>query len=103
LREPVVYSRDDAVKGDERACGAGDGLLQVGWDGGAFEGVVEFGADLVDGDPDVEQLGLRVAKELRIRTFGCASVAGAENLARAGQAACSYSWRLPPRRSRRRM
>ncbi|GAB3831558.1 SCO6880 family protein [Dactylosporangium cerinum] len=27
----------------------------------------------------------------------------AENLVRAGQAACSYSWRMPPRRSRLRM
>jgi hypothetical protein len=27
----------------------------------------------------------------------------AENVIRAGQAACSYSWRIPPRRSRRRM
>jgi hypothetical protein len=25
-------------------------------------------------------------------------IAGAENLIRAGQAACSYSWRIPPRR-----
>jgi hypothetical protein len=32
-----------------------------------------------------------------------ASAALAENLIRRGQAACSYSWRMPPRRSRRRM
>src|SRR6266511_2454885 len=30
-------------------------------------------------------------------------LAGAENPVRTGQAACSYSWRTPPRRSRRRM
>jgi hypothetical protein len=30
-------------------------------------------------------------------------VAGAENVIRAAQAACSYSLRRPPRRSRRRM
>jgi len=32
-----------------------------------------------------------------------ADVVGAENVVRAGQAACRYSWRMPPSRSRRRM
>lgn len=35
--------------------------------------------------------------------FVQASGAPAENLIRAVHAACSYSWRIPPRRSRRRM
>jgi hypothetical protein len=35
-------------------------------------------------------------------TYNRDDVAGAENSIRAVQAACSYSWRIPPRRSCRR-
>ncbi len=34
---------------------------------------------------------------------GLFALVPAENVIRAGQAACSYSWRMPPSRSRRRM
>jgi hypothetical protein len=40
---------------------------------------------------------------IRRRVRDLSKVALAENLVRAGQAACSYSWRMPPMRSRLRM
>jgi hypothetical protein len=39
----------------------------------------------------------------RVVLAGLLHRALAEKLVRAGQAACSYSWRMPPRRSRLRM
>jgi hypothetical protein len=54
-------------------------------------------AGKISPQPALLRFGTRITEE------GGADVALAENLIRARQAACSYSWRIPPRRCRLRM
>lgn len=50
-----------------------------------------------------EQVSQAAAHMSAMRVAVLLDVVPAESCVQAGQAACSYSWRRPPRRSRRRM
>jgi hypothetical protein len=54
------------------------------------------------GSTEVSMGAARFAAEVTVQALATDPVP-AENLVCAGQAACSYSWRMPPRRSRLRM
>jgi hypothetical protein len=74
--------------------------LQLEESGAAFDDEVLTAARrlLVLADP-----GGIAADRYQVDARGAKGVVPAGNAIRAGQAACSYSWRMPPRRSRRRM
>jgi Cu+-exporting ATPase len=89
------------------ACGMNmiHGRLRVEPDGHGESAASGPPPDDVAAVPSADQVAAGQAEdgEARERRAEIADLAGAENRVRAVQAACSYSWRTPPRRSRRRM
>jgi hypothetical protein len=68
--EPAVDARDGVVEVAERVAGADDDLVQIICRGtGVVAGVFEVGAELVEGDAGLEQVGLQVAQGLVFHAF----------------------------------
>jgi hypothetical protein len=70
-----VDVRNSVVEVGQRVRGVGDHLVEIiRRDGHVVAGVFEFGAELVERDARLDQLGLNVAQGLAFHPFGGAGM-----------------------------